>query len=60
MRAVFLGDVGRLTSVAAACGIIPELLHSGDVTASRLPIAAVLAGFALILGVNTAMDGHAH
>lgn len=42
----------------SVCGIIPELLHSGNPSESRIPIFAVLIGYILILFVNSTLHAH--
>jgi zinc transporter ZupT len=44
----------------SACGIIPELLHSGSPESTRLPIFSVLVGYGIILLVNSTLHAHAH
>jgi zinc transporter ZupT len=44
----------------SACGIIPELLHEHDAQKSKLPVFAVVAGWAGILVVNLAFGAHEH
>lgn len=43
----------------SACGIIPELLHDTDPQRSKIPIYAVMCGYAVILFVNMNI-GHSH
>jgi zinc transporter ZupT len=44
----------------SACGIIPELLHEHEAQKSKLPVLAVVAGWAGILVVNLAFGAHEH